>query len=67
MKQCAIIGLSYFGKNVLDVLNEESLRRALPSTVDAVVIDLGDKIEASILGRASAASIGFSAATKSER
>ena len=82
MKQFAIIGLSYFGKNVLeellaldvdvliidkdrevvdayrdtpvsavilDVLNEESLRHALPSTIDAVVIDLGDKIEASIL------------------
>jgi trk system potassium uptake protein TrkA len=82
MKQFAIIGLSYFGKNVLDelldldadvliidkdrekidayrdspviavvldVLNEDSLRHALPSTVDAVVIDLGDKIEASIL------------------
>ncbi len=82
MKQFAIIGLSYFGKNVLDellaldvdvliidkdrdvvdayrdapvsavvldVLNEENLRRALPATVDAVVIDLGDKIEASIL------------------
>jgi trk system potassium uptake protein TrkA len=82
MKQFAIIGLSYFGKNVLeellaldvevliidknrevvdaysdsplsavvlDVLNEESLRHVLPATVDAVVIDLGDKIEASIL------------------
>ena len=82
MKQFAIIGLSYFGKNVLeelleldvevliidkdrdvidsyrdapvsavalDVLNEESLRRVLPSTIDAVVIDLGKVIEASIL------------------
>lgn len=82
MKQFAIIGLSYFGKNVLeelleldvdillidkdrevidayrdapvsavalDVLNEESLRRVLPPTVDGVVIDLGEKIEASIL------------------
>jgi len=82
MKQFAILGLSYFGKNVLeellaldvdvliidkdrevidtyrdsplsavvlDVLNAESLRKALPPTVDAVVIDLGNKIEASIL------------------
>ncbi len=82
MKQFAILGLSYFGKNVLDelleldvdiliidkdrevidayrdapvtaivmdVLDEASLRHSLPPTVDAVVIDFGDKIEASIL------------------
>jgi trk system potassium uptake protein TrkA len=82
MKQFVIIGLSYFGKNVLDelmelgadilvidkdrdvidtyrdsqvnaialdILNEESLRRVMPKDVDAVVIDLGEKIEASIL------------------
>jgi trk system potassium uptake protein TrkA len=82
MKQFAIIGVSYFGKNVLeellaldvevllidkdrevidgfqdlpvtgivmDVLNQESLRQALPPHIDAVVIDLGEKIEASIL------------------
>jgi trk system potassium uptake protein TrkA len=82
MKQFAIIGLSYFGRNVLeellaldvdvliidkdrevvdayrdapltavvlDVLNEESLRHVLPKTIDAVVIDLGERIEASIL------------------
>lgn len=33
----------------LDAVNEESLRRILPKTVDAVVIDLGGNIEASIL------------------
>jgi len=82
MKQYAILGLSYFGKNVLDellemdvdiliidkdrevidaykdhpvnaivmdVMNEENLRRALPKGLDGVVIDMGDKIEASIL------------------
>ncbi len=82
MKQFAILGLSYFGKNVLDelleldaeiliidkdrevidayndypvsavvmdVMNEESLRRVLPKGLDGVVIDMGDKIEASIL------------------
>lgn len=92
MKQFAIIGLSYFGKNVLDelleldvevliidkdrevieaykdrpisaiimdVLNEESLRRALPSTIDGVVIDLGEKIEASILATSYCRKIGI--------
>jgi trk system potassium uptake protein TrkA len=92
MKQFAIIGLSYFGKNVLeelldlevdvliidkdreiidsyrdspvtavvlDVLNEESLRHALPSTVDAVVIDLGGKIEASILATSYCRKLGI--------
>lgn len=82
MKQVAILGLSYFGKSVLDellemnvevliidkdrdvvdaykdssataivmdVMNAENLRHALPPTVDAVIIDMGDRIEASIL------------------
>ncbi len=82
MKQFAILGLSYFGKNVLeelleagadlliidrdrevidayrdrpvnavvmDVMNEENLARILPKGLDGVVIDLGEKIEASIL------------------
>jgi len=82
MKQVAILGLSYFGKSVLeellqlnievliidkdrdvidtykdssasaivlDVLNADSLKKALPGSIDAVIIDLGDKIEASIL------------------
>ncbi len=34
---------------VMDVLNADNLKRALPSGVDAVVIDMGDTIEASIL------------------
>lgn len=34
---------------VLDVLSEDILRKALPETIDGVVIDLGDSIEASIL------------------
>ncbi|QQO10068.1 potassium channel family protein [Breznakiella homolactica] len=82
MKQVAILGLSHFGKSVLDellglsvdvfivdrdrevvdlykdtsagsvvldVLNVETLRKVLPDGVDAVVIDMGDSIEASIL------------------
>jgi len=82
MKQFVIIGLDYFGKNVLeelleldaevmvidkdrevidlyrdavasaavmDVLNEEVLHHTLPKTVDAVIIDLGESMEASIL------------------
>jgi trk system potassium uptake protein TrkA len=92
MKQFAIIGLSYFGKNVLDelleldaevliidkdpevidqykdhpvsavvldVLNEESLRRVMPASIDAVVIDLGEKIEASILATSYCRKIGI--------
>ncbi|MFA6507457.1 MAG: TrkA family potassium uptake protein [Treponemataceae bacterium] len=91
MKQFAIIGLSYFGKNVLeelldldtevliidkdpevidhykdhpvsaivlDVLNEESLRNILPKNIDGVVIDLGEKIEASILATSYCRKIG---------
>lgn len=82
MKQFAIIGLDFFGKQVLDellelgaevlvidrdtqvvdnykdsdvtayvldVLNADSLKHILPATIDGVVIDLGHKIEASIL------------------
>jgi trk system potassium uptake protein TrkA len=93
MKQFAIIGLSYFGKNVLDeflaldadvliidkdrsvidqykdspvsavvldVLNEENLGRVLPKTIDAVVIDLGAKIEASILATSYCRKLGIS-------
>ena len=82
MKQIAILGLSHFGKSVLDelldldvdvfiidknrdvidaykdtsagavvldVLNIENLQKVLPAEVDAVIIDMGDSIEASIL------------------
>jgi len=82
LKQIAILGLGYFGRNVLeellemrvdvfivdkerslidrykdhaagavvlDVLNVETLRKILPDGIDAVVIDLGDQVEASIL------------------
>lgn len=82
MKQVAILGLSHFGKSVLDelleldvdvfivdkdrqvidtykdlsagsvvldVLNIENLQKVLPDQVDAVIIDMGDRIEASIL------------------
>jgi len=82
MKQFVIIGLGYFGRNVLDelleldaevlvvdrnreiidqykdqrvnafvidVLNEVNLRHILPTTVDGVVIDMGEKVETSIL------------------
>ncbi len=93
MKQFAIMGLSYFGRNVLDellelgaevlvidrdrelidqlpdkrvtayvidVLNEASLRHILPSDVDGVVIDMGAKIEASILATSYCRKIGIS-------
>ncbi|MBU0935519.1 MAG: TrkA family potassium uptake protein [Spirochaetes bacterium] len=82
MKQFAILGLSYFGKNVLeemldldidilivdkdrelidlykdqplsavvaDISSEEILRKILPKNLDGVVIDMGDKVESSIL------------------
>ncbi|OHD15557.1 MAG: hypothetical protein A2Y38_18135 [Spirochaetes bacterium GWB1_59_5] len=82
MKQFVIIGLGYFGRNVLDellelgadvlvvdrnreiidqykdrrvnafvidTLNEVNLRHILPTTVDGVVIDMGEKVETSIL------------------
>jgi trk system potassium uptake protein len=91
MKQYAILGLSYFGKNVLeelleldadvlivdkdrevidayknypvnaivmDILNEENLRRALPKGLDGVVIDMGEKLEASILATSYCRKIG---------
>jgi len=34
---------------IADVLNEETIRKLVPSTVDAAVVDLGDRTEASIL------------------
>ncbi len=37
------------GAVVLDVLNIENLQKILPAQVDAVIIDMGDRIEASIL------------------
>jgi trk system potassium uptake protein TrkA len=82
MKQFAIIGLSRFGRRLLeeflatdaeliiidkdrevielykdkvasayiaDVLNEEIIRKLVPSSIDAAVVDLGDRVEASIL------------------
>jgi trk system potassium uptake protein TrkA len=82
MKQFAIIGLSRFGRRLLeeflatdaeliiidkdrdvielykdkvasayiaDVLNEEIIRKLIPPTIDAAIVDLGDRIEASIL------------------
>ena len=82
MKQFAIIGISTFGKRVLeelveidcevilidksselvelykdsvtnayiaDVINEETINKLIPDDIDAVVVDLGDNIEASIL------------------
>lgn len=82
MKQFAILGLSYFGKNVLeemleldidilivdkdrevidlykdtsigavvaDISSEDMLRKILPKKLDGVVIDMGEKIESSIL------------------
>lgn len=82
MKQFAILGLSYFGKDVLaellelgadvlivdkdrevidayrdhpvnavamDIMNEENLAKVLPKGLDGVVIDMGEKVEASIL------------------
>jgi len=82
MKQYAVIGVSSFGKRILEelilmdceiilidkdpdiieyfkndvtaayianVINEDIVTRLIPADIDAVVIDLGDKIEASIL------------------
>ena len=37
------------GSVVIDVLNVENLRKVLPESTDAVIIDMGDSIEASIL------------------
>lgn len=34
---------------IADVLNEETIRKLIPSTVDAAIVDLGDRTEASIL------------------
>ncbi len=82
MKQYAIIGVSSFGRRILEelilldceiilidkdpelidyfknevtaayianVINEETVTRLIPPDIDAVVVDLGDKLEASIL------------------
>jgi trk system potassium uptake protein TrkA len=82
MKQFVIIGLSRFGRRLLeeflatdaemiiidkdrevielykdkvasayiaDVLNEEIIRKLVPPSIDAAIVDLGDRIEASIL------------------
>ena len=82
MRQFAIIGLSNFGKRMLeellsidaevlivdkdkelieqykekataayiaDVINEETIKKIIPSTIDAAIIDLGDRVEVSIL------------------
>jgi trk/ktr system potassium uptake protein len=82
MKQYAIIGLSNFGKFMLDELskldceilvvdkkrelieaikdrvtsafiadamNEETIKRLIPETIDAAIVDLGDSLEVSIL------------------
>ena len=92
MKQFAILGLSWFGKNVLvelldmgadvmiidkdrevidayrdypvtaivmDIVNEANLRKALPQGLDGVVIDMGDKIEASILATSYCRKLGI--------
>lgn len=92
MKQFAILGLSRFGKNVLDELlefgadvmivdkdrelidayrdqpvtavvmeieSEDNLRKALPKGLDGVVIDMGDKIEASILATSYCRKLGI--------
>lgn len=34
---------------ITDAMNEEAIKRIIPATVDAVIVDLGGKIEASIL------------------
>jgi trk system potassium uptake protein len=92
MKQFAVLGLNYFGKNVLEELlelgtdvividnkretideykdrpvhafviesiNETILRRILPESMDGVVIDMGEKIEASILATSYCRKIGI--------
>ncbi|MDR0525847.1 MAG: TrkA family potassium uptake protein [Spirochaetaceae bacterium] len=43
---------------VLDILSLETLRKALPESIDAVVIDTGERIEASILGVSYCAKLG---------
>jgi len=82
MRQFAIIGMSKFGKRMLDelsevdceiliidknrdlietlkdratgayianVMNEETIKKLIPSTIDAAIVDLGDRTEVSIL------------------
>jgi len=92
MKQYAILGLSYFGKDVLeelleldadvmildkdravidaykdypvsavvmDIMDQEALHRVLPKSLDGVVIDMGEKIEASILATSYCRKLGI--------
>jgi trk system potassium uptake protein len=92
MKQFAILGLSYFGKDVveelleldvdimiidkdrnvidaykdypvsavvMDIMNEEALGRVLPKNLDGVIIDMGEKIEASILATSYCRKLGI--------
>ena len=82
MKQFAIIGLSRFGRRLLeelletdseiiivdkdrevidlykdkvasayiaDAINEEIIRKLIPASIDAAIVDLGDRLEASVL------------------
>ncbi|MDR2194765.1 MAG: TrkA family potassium uptake protein [Treponema sp.] len=46
---------------VLDILNVENLRKILPETVDAVIIDMGDRIEAAILATSYCAKLNIPA------
>lgn len=92
MKQFVVIGLGYFGRNVLDellelgtevlvidrdrelldryhdrrlsayvveTLSEEGLRRILPGAVDGVVIDMGERVESSILATSYCRKLGI--------
>ncbi|MBP7096169.1 MAG: TrkA family potassium uptake protein [Spirochaetia bacterium] len=92
MKQFLVIGLGYFGRNVLDELlelgaevlvidrdrelldryqgrrisayaieslSEASLRRILPGPVDGVVIDMGERVESSILATSYCRKLGI--------
>ena len=94
VKQVAILGLSHFGKSVLDellelkvdtfivdkdreridtykdavagsvvvdILNVETLRKVLPESIDAVIIDMGDQVEASILATSYCAKLNIKA------
>ena len=49
------------GTVVLDVLNVETLRKVLHDSIDEVVIDMGDRIEASILATSYCAKLGIKA------
>jgi trk system potassium uptake protein TrkA len=45
---------------VMEVLSEAGLRRVLPAAIDGVVIDMGEKVEASILATSYCRKIGVS-------